>query len=78
MEEEKEERAIYTTMMFDNLTVFEKQEIDFVKDEWDHEQEFSNLWSIVSWGSLLFPLMSGLTVIKDQVHTLKQYAVLNH
>ena len=32
MEEEKEERAIFTTVMFDNLGVLEKKEIEFELD----------------------------------------------
>ncbi len=64
--------------MFDNQSAMEQQEIEFEKDERDHEQEFSNLRPVNSRNSLLWPSMSGLVVIKDKVHTLKQFAVLNY
>jgi len=71
MENEVQEKQIFTTKIFDNLSALEEQDIEFEKDERDHETEFSNLKSIISRGNLLWPTMSGLVVIKDKVHTLK-------
>ena len=63
--------------MFDNLTSMEEQSIEFEIDKRDLEKEFSILRPVASRGCLLWPSMSGLIVIKDKVHTLKQYAVQN-
>ena len=77
MEQAKEEREIFTTSMFDNLLSMEEQSIEFEVDKWDFDKEFSILRPVASRGCLLWPSMTGLIVIKDKVHTLKQYAVQN-
>ena len=48
MENEVQEKQIFATKMFDNINALELQDIEFVKDERDHEAEFSNLKSISS------------------------------
>ena len=63
--------------MFDNLTSMEEQAIEFDADKRDFEKEFSTLRPVAARGCLLWPSMSGLIVIKDKVHNLKQYAVQN-
>lgn len=37
MESENENKVIYTTMMFDNLSAIEKQDIEFEWDIWNSD-----------------------------------------
>lgn len=64
--------------MVDNLSPFELQKVSFIEDERESEAEFSSLQPVSSRNSLLWPTLTGLTVIKDKVHILKQYAILNN
>ena len=77
MEIAEESKRIFTTLIFNNLSPLELQDIDFVEDKWDCEAEFSKLQPVSSRNSLLWPSLTGLTVIKDQVHIMKQYAIAN-
>ena len=77
MESEEVEKQIFTTFIVDNLSPLELQEVEFIADKRECEAEFSNLRPVSSRNSLLWPTLTGLTVIKDKVHILKQYATLN-
>ena len=71
MEIAEEVKQVYTTFIFDNLSPMELQDIEFIEDKRDHEAEFSSLHPVSSRNSLLWPTLTGLTVIKDKVHILK-------
>ena len=71
MEIAEEAKQVFTSLIFDNLSPYELQDIEFIEDKRDHEAEFSSLQPVSSRNALLWPTLTGLTVIKDKVHILK-------